>query len=114
MREAIGQATITFQLSRDQLRPDGAALVSRIASVLRQCPAVGFTIEGHTDSDGPREQNVDLSQRRAQAVVTLLIAQGVGAARLRAEGFGPSRPLVPNDSAANKARNRRIEFVARP
>ncbi|MFT3953040.1 MAG: OmpA family protein [Piscinibacter sp.] len=112
--EVIGQGAITFQLSRDQLRPEGIALVNRIAAVLKQCPGIAFTVEGHTDSDGPPEQNVDLSQRRAQAVVTLLILQGVSASRLQSAGFGASRPVVPNDSAANKARNRRIAFVARP
>ncbi|WP_168201737.1 OmpA family protein [Phreatobacter aquaticus] len=114
VREAVGQGTITFQLGRDQLRPEAVALVNRIALVMKECPATAFTVEGHTDSDGPSAQNLDLSERRAQAVVSLLIQQGIAAARLSPQGFGASRPLVPNDSLANKIRNRRIAFVARP
>lgn len=112
--EVIGQGAITFQLSRDELRPESLALIRRIAAVLQQCPRIAFTVEGHTDADGPAAQNMDLSHRRAQAVITQLMFQGVSASRLQAAGFGATRPVAPNDSVANKARNRRITFVARP
>ncbi|MBL8569865.1 MAG: OmpA family protein [Phreatobacter sp.] len=111
--EEMAAGGIVFQFGRETMRPDSIARLRRIAAIMKGCPDVRFSIEGHTDSDGNPEQNVDLSLRRAQAVVGLLIRQGIEAGRLLAEGHGESRPLVANDSAANKARNRRIEFVTR-
>lgn len=104
---------IAFQFGRDAVRPDSLARLRRIAEAMKACPSVRFAIEGHTDSDGVPAQNVDLSHRRAQAVVAVLMRQGIDAGRLLSEGHGASRPLVPNDSPANKARNRRIEIIAR-
>jgi outer membrane protein OmpA-like peptidoglycan-associated protein len=67
-------------------------------------------VEGHTDSDGDPGANQTLSERRAQAVVGWLVAHGIDAGRLRAVGCAARDPLVPNDSAEHKARNRRTEF----
>jgi OOP family OmpA-OmpF porin len=113
IREEMAAGGIVFQFGRETMRQDSIARLRRIAVIMKQCPEARFSVEGHTDSDGIPDQNVDLSQRRAQAVVSLLIRQGIEAGRLLAEGHGASRPLAPNDSTANKARNRRIEFVAR-
>lgn len=104
---------IVFQFGREVVRPESQARLRRIAALMAQCPTVRFSVEGHTDSDGIPAQNVDLSHRRAQAVVALLVRQGVEASRLLSEGHGASRPLVANDSPANKARNRRIEIIPR-
>lgn len=113
IREEMAAGGIVFQFGRETMRPDSIARLRRIAAIMKDCPDVRFSIEGHTDSDGNPEQNVDLSLRRAQAVVSFLIRQGIEAGRLLAEGHGESRPLAANDSTANKARNRRIEFVTR-
>jgi OOP family OmpA-OmpF porin len=67
-------------------------------------------IEGHTDSDGDREHNMDLSRRRAEAVRNYLIGRGIDATRLESKGFGPDAPLESNKTRAGKAKNRRIEF----
>ncbi len=109
----LAQGGIAFRISRDVMEPASEARLNRIAQAMITCPRVRFTIAGHTDSDGIAAQNVDLSQRRAQAVVAYLIRRGVEAGRLLSEGHGATRPLAPNDSAANKARNRRIEITAR-
>ncbi len=113
VREEMAAGGIVFQFGRETMRPDSIARLRRIAAIMKDCPEVKFSVEGHTDSDGNPEQNVDLSLRRAQAVVTILIRQGIDAGRLLAEGHGASRPLAANDSTANKARNRRIDFVVR-
>jgi OOP family OmpA-OmpF porin len=109
----LAQGGIVFRTSRDVMEPASQSRLDRVAQAMNTCPRVRFTVVGHTDSDGIAAQNVDLSQRRAQAVVAYLIRRGVEAGRLLAEGLGATRPLVPNDSAANKARNRRIEILAR-
>lgn len=113
IREEMAAGGIVFQFGRETVRPESLARLKRIAAILKECPQTKLTVEGHTDSDGIPAQNVDLSQRRAQAVVSLLIREGIAAERLMAEGVGAARPLVANDSPANKARNRRIEFVLR-
>jgi OOP family OmpA-OmpF porin len=109
----MAEGGIVFQFGRDIMRPESQARLRRIAALMAACPTMRFSVEGHTDSDGVAAQNVDLSHRRAQAVVAVLVRQGVEASRLLSEGHGASKPLVANDSPANKARNRRIEIIAR-
>jgi len=70
-------------------------------------------IEGHTDAEGADERNQPLSERRAQSVVDFLIKAGVPTERMKAVGYGSSRPVAPNDTSANRARNRRIEFTVK-
>jgi OOP family OmpA-OmpF porin len=69
-----------------------------------------FRIEGHTDNVGAADFNMTLSQQRADSVVAYLTAQGIDAGRLISKGFGATKPLFPNDSKANMAKNRRVEF----
>jgi OmpA-OmpF porin, OOP family len=114
VRALVSRRPIAFQVDRDTIRPEGRATLDRVAVVLKRCPAMPLAVEGHTDDAGNAERNVDLSQARALAVVKYLIAHGIPAARLTAQGHGAARPLVPNDTPANRARNRRIEFAARP
>ncbi len=89
------------------------ALLDNVAAVLNAHPEITqIRVEGHTDSRGRREHNMDLSQRRAQAVVTYLVDRGdVAAERLTAQGFGPDRPQVENATTPEQhAENRRVEF----
>jgi outer membrane protein OmpA-like peptidoglycan-associated protein len=67
-------------------------------------------IEGHTDNVGSRAYNTDLSKRRAKAVETYLVSKGIAAKRLRSDGFGFDKPVAPNDTPLNRAKNRRTEF----
>ena len=67
-------------------------------------------VEGHTDAEGIPERNQPLSERRAQAVVDSLIAAGVPADRLSSVGYAAERPVATNETAAGRAKNRRIEF----
>ena len=70
-------------------------------------------VEGHTDNQGDASANQALSQRRAQAVADVLVSAGVSASRVEVEGLGQSRPLGDNDSAAGRARNRRVEVIVK-
>jgi outer membrane protein OmpA-like peptidoglycan-associated protein len=65
---------------------------------------------GHTDSIGAKDANLQLSEQRAHAVVKFLSQRGVAAARIEAAGYGDTRPIAPNDTETNRAKNRRIEF----
>jgi outer membrane protein OmpA-like peptidoglycan-associated protein len=68
-------------------------------------------IQGHTDNTGGRELNQRLSDSRANAVRDWLIKAGINAGRLTAKGYGQDKPLAPNVTEANRARNRRVQFI---
>jgi outer membrane protein OmpA-like peptidoglycan-associated protein len=88
-----------------------APLLDRLAKEARTCPGT-LRIEGHTDPVGRSAFNRSLSQARAAAVRDALIARGVPAERLRAQGFAARRPIADNGTESGRARNRRIEFHA--
>ena len=71
-------------------------------------------VAGHASSEGNAASNRQLSLKRAQSVVAYLVHAGVDAAQLEPVGFGATRPIAPNDSIENMAKNRRIEFTVRP
>lgn len=101
---------IRFDRSSASLDPRSRPVLDRIAKIASLCPRARIEINGHTDAEGGVERNLKLSEQRAQSVVTWLTEAGVDATRLRAVGYGEARPAVPNDTADNRARNRRIEF----
>ena len=102
---------IYFKSGSADLDPASRPLLTVALDAIVKCPALKVEISGHTDSDGHAEENMKLSQRRAEAVVAYLKSDGVAADRLSAKGYGASRPMAPNDTNKNKALNRRIEFV---
>lgn len=104
----------TFAVGRDEVSADAQALIGRIALTLGRFPNP-VRVEGHTD-DVPIhnlrfQSNWDLSAARASRVVELLIDKGLAADRLSATGYGEFHPRVPNESAAARAQNRRIDLV---
>jgi outer membrane protein OmpA-like peptidoglycan-associated protein len=105
----LGRSTVEFATGSAVLAPSSRALLDRVAEVARTCPGT-LRVEGHTDSTGDAARNLALSQARAEAVRQALVERGLPAERLVAEGFGQERPLAPNDAAAGRARNRRIEL----
>lgn len=109
----VNRSQIRFTTNSAKLLPSSRPLLREIGHQLEHCPGV-IVVEGHTDAQGVREENVQLSLNRARAVVSGLVGLGVPAARVRAEGFGPDHPLATNETATGRAQNRRIEFrVAR-
>lgn len=103
---------IYFDVNSDKLKAESAATIKEIAQVLNDNPTVKIAIVGHTDSDGDDALNLDLSKRRAASVKTELAkTYGIEANRMETDGKGESQPLMPNDNALNKAKNRRVEFV---
>jgi len=86
-------------------------LLDRLASATNQCSTFRVQIDGHTDSDGNDDYNQWLSQARADTVAAYLAANGVGAERMTAVGYGETRPTATNETDDGKAANRRIEFL---
>lgn len=101
---------ITFAAGSATLANSSLVELDKVVAFLLETP-VQVEIGGHTDSDGGEDGNLALSQQRADAVKTYLTDQGVPAETLTATGFGEASPVAPNDTSANKALNRRIEFV---
>jgi outer membrane protein OmpA-like peptidoglycan-associated protein len=102
---------IEFDVGSDRLRPSSDTALRAAATVLKAKADLVVEVEGHTDNTGADDANLALSQRRAQAVVARLVAQGVPAAQMTAKGYGASRPIASNDTPAGKQRNRRVELV---
>ncbi len=101
---------VEFVYAKDQLTQKSKRLINQVYAVLKKYPGIRVKIAGHTDSDGTQEDNLKLSQKRANAIKQYLIKKGIKADRLVAIGYGESRPLVKNDTAAHKQINRRVEF----
>jgi outer membrane protein OmpA-like peptidoglycan-associated protein len=103
---------LTFPSGSAEIEPENFSLLTKLERVVREFPEGRITIEGHTDSVGNDDVNQALSQRRAIAVRDwLLQSVALSADRVTAVGRGESRPIAPNDSAAGRERNRRIEVV---
>ena len=103
---------INFVTDSEEILPTSNALLAEIADVILRHPELGrIEIEGHTDDRGGADHNLDLSQRRAEAVRRWLVDHGVEESRLSARGYGSTRSLVPNITSANRARNRRVQFT---
>jgi outer membrane protein OmpA-like peptidoglycan-associated protein len=101
---------VLFATNSAELTPEGRALLDRLAPCWR---GGRFEVAGHTDSSGSDAINQPLSERRAQAVVDRLVSRGIDASALTARGYGSSRPIAPNATPEERARNRRVEFTRR-
>jgi outer membrane protein OmpA-like peptidoglycan-associated protein len=103
---------VYFQFDSDRILPRSYELLDNVARVINEHGEIpSIFIEGHTDSDGNDEYNLALSDRRAKSVMRYLIDTGkVDAARLKAKGFGESKPIAENTTDDGKATNRRVEF----
>jgi outer membrane protein OmpA-like peptidoglycan-associated protein len=88
--------------------------IARIAAVLIKYPQTNISIEGHTDSKGAEEYNMNLSKSRAEAVKNALIGRGLSSSRLQTIGFGESKPVATNDTEAGRQQNRRVRIVIVP
>jgi outer membrane protein OmpA-like peptidoglycan-associated protein len=86
-------------------------VVDEFAIFLQENPSMKVAIQGHTDDVGNDANNMVLSDNRAKAVYDYLVSKGIDSSRLSSKGFGETKPLVPNTSEPNRAKNRRTEFV---
>ncbi len=111
-REIVILDPVHFAFDSAEVSPDSYALLDEVAAMLLANPAIRrVEIQGHTDDSGKDVYNLRLSQRRVESVMQRLLHAGVEPARLVARGYGESAPIAPNDSEADRARNRRVQFV---
>ena len=102
---------IFFDFNKADVKPAMQEQLTEIAKALAAVPDQNLLIEGHTDSDGPSEYNLILSEKRAQSVRSILLAGGIPAERIETKGYGQTNPVAPNSTATGKAQNRRVEIV---
>jgi outer membrane protein OmpA-like peptidoglycan-associated protein len=103
---------IYFDFASDKIKPESEPVLREIADALNHNTAWKLRVEGHTDNIGGDQYNLELSQRRAEAVKLALVTRyHIAATRLTPQGFGATRPKEPNDTLAGRARNRRVELV---
>ena len=102
---------VHFQTGSATILPDSFPMLQEIANLLKVTPSIKkMRIEGHTDSHGAAEYNLDLSKRRAASVMAWLVQHDVAQARLESQGYGLTKPIETNDTEEGRLANRRVEF----
>lgn len=103
---------IYFDFNKADVKPESEPALKEIAKLLQQDPKLRLHVVGHTDNVGDLKFNMDLSRRRADAVIKELTTRhGIAAARLRADGVGPLAPVASTKTDEGRAKNRRVELV---
>ncbi|MBN2060438.1 MAG: OmpA family protein, partial [Deltaproteobacteria bacterium] len=105
---------VTFDTNSAVVKPGLYSEIDRVAGVLRRYPETLIRVEGHTDSVGTEEYNLDLSIRRANSVRDLIVQRGINASRIQPVGFGETTPVATNDTEAGRQLNRRVEIKIAP
>ena len=102
---------VNFDFDKATLRQEDMAIIDRDVTALDTWGNVNIEVAGHTDSRGSDGYNMDLSQRRAEAVRNYLVGKGIAADRLSARGYGESQPVADNATDEGRFKNRRVELV---
>lgn len=109
--QTIELKNVFFAFNKWDLLPESYPELNNVAEFLKENPSVEIELAGHTDDIGSDEYNLDLSDKRANSVKTYLTAQGISESRLRAKGYGETRPVAPNEYDWGREKNRRVEFT---
>jgi outer membrane protein OmpA-like peptidoglycan-associated protein len=109
-RITVIASKIYFETNKADLKLISHSALDDLADILKRNELVNLTIEGHTDSDADDNYNMTLSQKRTESVKEYLISKGISRARLTAIGYGETRPIATNKTAAGKSKNRRVEL----
>ena len=107
----VSLSGVAFPTGESALKTEGKYVLAKLSGVMLAFDDVKLSIEGHTDSTGSEETNRKLSLARADSVKAFLTEMGVSGSIMKAQGFGPDKPLMPNDTPEGRAKNRRVEIV---
>jgi OmpA-OmpF porin, OOP family len=109
----LSKGRILFETGKAAISHESAAVLDGLVGLVQRCADADIEVAGHTDSVGSAASNLDLSKRRAEAVVAYLKDAGVDTSRITAAGYGETKPIASNDTDEGRAQNRRIEFVVK-
>lgn len=107
----IALSDVLFAVDRAELKPGALLNLRPLVDYLKANPKRELLIEGHTDSSGAEQHNLELSEARAAAVRDFFIAQGIAPERVTSRGYGERFPVAPNDNVAGRQQNRRVNLV---
>jgi outer membrane protein OmpA-like peptidoglycan-associated protein len=102
---------IHFEFDKATIRSESFPILDAVSQVMVANPKMMIEVQGHTDNKGSGPYNLKLSDARANSVRMYLVSHGVEAGRLRSVGYGLTQPIVPNTTDANRALNRRVQFI---
>lgn len=104
------ESGLMFAINSSEINDSYKADLASAAEVFVKYPETNILVEGHTDDTGADDYNMTLSEKRAKAVADFFISKGVAANRITQKGYGETQPKYPNDSDANREKNRRVEI----
>lgn len=104
---------VLFDFDKTAIKPDGAKILDRLVTFLKENPDKKVDLEGHTDWIGTEKYNQGLSERRAASVKNYLVKKGVDVSRIATRGFGKTKPIADNKTRDGRAKNRRVEVKVR-
>ena len=104
-------AGVYFDTNKSNVKGTSATTLDKLAGIFKEYPKSYILVEGHTDSAGPEDYNMKLSQQRAESVTNYLVANGISAGRFTTKWYGESQPKADNETAEGKAKNRRVELA---
>jgi outer membrane protein OmpA-like peptidoglycan-associated protein len=107
----VNISDVLFDFNKYTLKPGAREKMAKVSGILLAYPGLKLALEGHTDSVGGDEYNLQLSQKRADSVRDYLVSQGVQSANVTAIGLGKADPVASNDTNAGRQQNRRVEMV---
>jgi outer membrane protein OmpA-like peptidoglycan-associated protein len=107
----VNMSDVLFDTGKYTLRPEAREKLAKLSGIILAYPSLKLDVEGYTDSVGTEESNVKLSENRADSVRDYLVQQGINTSSIGARGFGESKPVASNDTAAGRQQNRRVELV---
>jgi outer membrane protein OmpA-like peptidoglycan-associated protein len=108
--ESLILNNIQFKVGSAELLKEGKAELDKVVQLMRQYPKIEIELSGHTSSEGEAEMNRKLSLRRVESCRKYLSENGISEDRISTVGYGPDRPIAPNDNEANRSKNRRVEL----
>jgi len=105
------ESDVLFDIDSAILKPGSRAALDEAAQVFQEFPKTAIVVQGHTDATGTEMHNQELSEDRAQSVVSYLTGRGVAAARITAVGYGEGQPIASNDTESGRSQNRRVDLL---
>ncbi|MFH6603926.1 OmpA family protein [Maribacter algicola] len=104
-------AGVYFDTNKSGVKGTSATTLDKLAGIFKEYPKSYILVEGHTDSAGPEDYNMKLSQQRAESVTEYLVAKGIDAGRFTTKWYGENQPRESNETSEGKAKNRRVELA---